>query len=109
MPCPLPLGEGLGEGCSATSKLGFEDTAARWSEDRTRPYRTLTFVISFPSGSIACTAQAIQGSKEWIVRSTSSGLSAWATGLPTSDASYGPITPLSSRGEAFQVDGTTAW
>jgi hypothetical protein len=33
------------------------------------------------------TAQAMQGSKEWTVRKTSSGLSGWTTGLPTSDAS----------------------
>jgi len=48
-------------------------------------------------------------SNEWTVRTSSSGRVASATGLPTSDASYGPGWSFSSRGPAFHVEGTTAW
>ena len=47
-----------------------------------------------PCGS----AHARHGSNEWIVRSTSSGRSGSAIGLPISEASYGPFWPFSSRG-----------
>src|SRR5262245_58641889 len=40
--------------------------------------------------------------------SISKGCSGSATGLPASEASYGPGVPFSSRGLAFQVVGTTA-
>jgi len=50
----------------------------------------------------------MQGSKEWMVRSTSSGFSGSAMGVSMSEASYGPILLLTSRGLAFQVLGTTA-
>ena len=46
-----------------------------------------TFAISFPSTSRVWMAQAMQGSKEWIVRMISSGFSASATGFPMSEAS----------------------
>ncbi|MGB9510027.1 MAG: hypothetical protein WBU20_07510 [Candidatus Acidiferrum sp.] len=51
-------------------------------------------------------AQARHGSNECTVRNTSSGRSASATGLPNSDASYGPCAPFSSLGPAFHVVGT---
>lgn len=60
------------------------------------------------------TAQAMQGSNEWMVRRTSRGCSGSATGFPRSEAYVddehrGPRVPLVSRGLAFQVVGTTAW
>src|SRR5512139_703486 len=72
-------------------------------------HSTLTREISFPSVSTVWMAQARHGSKEWMVRSTSSGRLGSAMGLPISDASYGPICPFASRGPAFHVEGTTAW
>lgn len=50
-------------------------------------YRTFTCAISCPSSSTVWMAQARHGSKEWTVRSASSGFFASAMGLPTSDAS----------------------
>ncbi len=50
-------------------------------------YRAFTLTVSFPSGSSIWTAQAMHGSKEWIVRSTSKGFSASAMGLPINEAS----------------------
>ena len=50
-------------------------------------YSTLTLAISLPSASCVWMAQARHGSKEWMVRSASSGLSATAMGLPTREAS----------------------
>jgi len=52
-----------------------------------RGYRTLTRASSCPSPSTVWMAQARHGSKEWTVRSASSGFLASAMGLPTSDAS----------------------
>ncbi len=52
----------------------------------------------------------MQGSNEWMVRRISSGWSGFTSGwLSTSAASYGPIWPCASRGEQFQVLGTTHW
>ena len=59
---------------------GSEQAAASGQITFTRP-------TSFPSTSVVWIAQARQGSKEWIVRSASSGSFASAIGLPTSDAS----------------------
>jgi len=53
-------------------------------------------------------AQARHGSKERIIRPTLMGFSGSGTGAPINDSSYWPRILFSHRGEAFQVDGTTA-
>jgi ATP-binding cassette subfamily B protein len=58
-----------------------------WRPTAPRGHNTLTRAISSPSWSRVWTAQARQGSKEWMVRSASSGSFASAMGLPTRDAS----------------------
>ena len=62
---------------------------------------TRTLVISFPVASSTWTPQAMQGSKEWMVRRISSGCSGFTSGwLSTSAASYGPHLPLRVPGRA---------
>ena len=56
----------------ASNRIGF------WSSDggaerETRPHATSICVSSSPLGSFTCTAQAMHGSKEWMVRWISSG------------------------------------
>ena len=46
-------------------------------------YSTRTLPSDMRLPSTRCTAQAMQGSKEWMVRNTSSGFSGSAMGLPT--------------------------
>ena len=58
---------------------------------------------------VQCTAQARHGSKERITRATSIGCFGSATGVPMSAVSMAPGRPRSSRGEQFQVVGTTHW
>jgi len=58
--------------------------------EHTNLHNAFTLAISFPSTSTVWTAQARHGSNERTVRINSSGSFASATGLPTSDASYGP-------------------
>ena len=62
-----------------------EEQVARTQDQGLHP--TLMRVSSLSFGSMVWTAQAMQGSKEWTVRRTSSGFSGWATGLPTREAS----------------------
>jgi hypothetical protein len=62
-----------------------EEQVARAEDEGLHP--TLMRVMGFPSGSMVWTAQAMQGSKEWMVRRTSRGFSGSTTGLPTRDAS----------------------
>ena len=50
-------------------------------------YRALTLMMDWPLESTRWTAQARQGSKEWMVRITSRGFSGSATGLPIKEAS----------------------
>lgn len=54
---------------------------------------TFTCAISRPVTSRVWQEHAMQGSKECTVRSTSSGFSGSATGVPTSELSYGPGMP----------------
>src|SRR5512143_447446 len=70
---------------------------------------TFFLATSSPFAFSMWMAHARHGSKEWTVRSTSSGRPGSETGFPTRDASYGPFCPLPSRGPAFHVEGTTAW
>lgn len=72
-------------------------------------YLTLTLASCWPSGLMTCVEQAKHGSKEWMVRRISSGCSGLTIGVFISDASKAPIFPLGSRGEPFQVVGTTHW
>src|SRR3569623_3011807 len=69
-----------------------------------------TCTSSSPSGSVTCTAQAMQVSKEWMVRRISIGcFGSCMTWLSCSAASLAPGWPCVSRGPAVQVLGTTAW
>jgi hypothetical protein len=63
---------------------------------------------SLLAASTTCTAHDIQGSKEWMVRRTSTGRAGSKTGVPISDCSQGPRCPRASRGEPFQTVATTA-
>ncbi len=72
-------------------------------------YTPLTVATVLPRVSTTWTAQAMQGSKEWTVRRISSGCFGSAIGVPISADSTGPRIPFPSRGERFQVLGTTAW
>src|SRR5664279_228767 len=67
-----------------------------------------TWLRCRPCGSYKCTAQARHGSKEWTVRMISTGCSMLATGVPISDASKDERCCFASRGEPFQVVGTTS-
>jgi hypothetical protein len=69
------------------------------TDDREAP-STFTVAIVRPAGSRVWQAQAMHGSKECTVRSTSGGRSASAIEVPTREASYGPgeRPPGSSRG-----------
>src|SRR5438045_6126972 len=69
----------------------------------------LMMVTGFPSGRMTCTAHDMQGSNECTTRSTSTGCDAFETGVPSSDCSSGPRTPLVSFGEAFQQVGVMIW
>ena len=57
------------------------------------------------AGRITWTAQERQGSKEWMTRRTSTGSSAFSTGVLTRACSIGPGVPLVSLGDAFQQVG----
>ena len=73
------------------------------------PQRTVTVAMSCPSGDMTCVEQARQGSKECRVRMISRGCAGSAMGVFISAASKAPILPAGSRGEPFQVVGTTHW
>ncbi len=54
---------------------------------------TSTFTFSSPFASTTWTAHARHGSNEWMVRRISTGWSGTPTGVPMSEASYGPVWP----------------
>ncbi|MNL30882.1 hypothetical protein D3C87_1526430 [compost metagenome] len=56
-------------------------------QDQGVHHSTFTWVTSPFWVSTTCTAQDMQGSNEWMVRTTSSGLAGSATGVPTSACS----------------------
>ena len=71
------------------------------------PQNTRTWCTCSPCSSCRCTAQAMHGSNEWMVRRISIGWSDRASVWPTSAASYALGIPAASRGAAFHVVGTT--
>src|SRR5450755_2202937 len=58
--------------------------------DQNVSHSTFTLAICRPDGSKVWQAQAMQGSNECTVRRTSSGSSGLASGVCSSEASYGP-------------------
>jgi hypothetical protein len=57
---------------------------------------------------IGTNGEVVLGSKEWMVRRTSTGLAGSKIGVPISACSQGPRWPRASRGEPFQMVATTA-
>src|ERR1017187_4770936 len=74
-----------------------------------RAHTALTFASRFLLASTTWPPQAMQGSKEWMVRRISIGLVGSATGVFRRASSYGPRLPWASLGPAFHVLGTTHW
>ena len=63
---------------------------------------------SLSLASMMCTAHARQGSNDLAIRTTSNGFSSSRTLVPIKACSIGPGLSWSSRGETFQVVGTTS-
>ena len=76
---------------------------------RDQAFQTASTSVLWPvRPSTKWTAQAMQGSNECTVRRTSRGCSGSATSVPINASSHGPRWSRASRGEPFQVVGTTA-
>ena len=88
-PIPTPTRESpLRSAAAAAQSSALRNPASAPLKGRGLPSQAaFTRTTSVFSVSRICTAHARHGSKEWIVRSTSSGFSASATGLPIRQAS----------------------